>query len=343
SFATLSGTLALDRFHETSAAVAPAPPGASLGIAEPVEIETVSYVCDAFGNVTEVRAPEGRCSAVSFESVYADLPVQETALGGDLGANGCGERAFVTSATYDRGLSLVLTTTDITGQPAKFDYDGFGRLVAETYVDPDQPGQLATRPSLIYDYLTPVDWRATPYSVIVVRAQDGETVDEDAYHERYQYGDGLGRALIVLSEADPTAGDGGSYVAGGTMDYGAKGQPLRAFENRFWSGNPLAYPLNEAPALRYTSQLYDAFGRATEVYALDGQLDLATVYHALGMDRWDAADLSPGPHASSFASVRMDGHGRQVEAIERVRAGGVLEQRRLLSESLPSGEVRRVI
>src|SRR5690606_19415021 len=38
SFATLSGTLALDRFHETSAAVAPAPPGASLGIAEPVEI-----------------------------------------------------------------------------------------------------------------------------------------------------------------------------------------------------------------------------------------------------------------------------------------------------------------
>src|SRR5690606_433989 len=265
------------------------------------------------------------------------------ALGGDLGANGCGERAFVTSATYDRGLSLVLTTTDITGQPAKFDYDGFGRLVAETYVDPDQPGQLATRPSLIYDYLTPVDWRATPYSVIVVRAQDGETVDEDAYHERYQYGDGLGRALIVLSEADPTAGDGGSYVAGGTMDYGAKGQPLRAFENRFWSGDPLGYPLSEAPALRYTSQLYDAFGRATEVYGLDGQLDLATVYPALGMDRWDAADLSPGPHASSFASVRMDGHGRQVEAIERVRAGGVLEQRRLLSEYLPSGELRRVI
>ena len=39
----------------------------------------------------------------------------------------------------------------------------------------------------------------------------------------------------------------------------------------------------------------------------------------------------------------MDGHGRQVEAIERVRAGGVLEQRRLLSEYLPSGELRRVI
>src|SRR5690606_27964619 len=50
----------------------------------------------------------------------------------------------------------------------------------------------------------------------------------------------------------------------------------------------------------------------------------------------------PGPHAGSFGTVRADGHGRQVEAIERVSVNGVLEERRMLSEYLPTGELLRV-
>src|SRR6185436_12461700 len=148
SLATLSGTLALNRFHESSATIAPPPPNASGGIGAAAEIETASYGHDSFGNVTDTRAPVGRCSSVTLDSDYAEFPVQDVILGGNVVASGCGERQFVTTAAYDRGLSKVLSATSATGQPSRFDYDGFGRLVAETRADPAQPGQLAQRPSV---------------------------------------------------------------------------------------------------------------------------------------------------------------------------------------------------
>ncbi len=342
SFAALSGTLPLDRFHESSEPVAPAPPNASGGVSTPIEVEMASLEHDAFGNVVERRGPNGRCSAVELDGEYAELPVEETVFGGDVGAGGCGERAFVTGALYDRGLAAVLGATSITGQPSLYEYDGFGRLTAETDVDPDAPGVLAVLPSKTYEYVLPSDWTAMPYSIVVVRAQDGETVAASDYHERFQYADGLGRPLVVLSEADPSAGDEGGYVVGGRTDYTTKGQPLRSYENRFWSGDPLAYPLHEVGARRYASQSYDAFGRPTQSYGLDGQLKLVAVHHALSVDRWDAADLIPGPHSGTFGTLRADGHGRQVEAIERARVSGELEERRMVTEYLPTGEVRRV-
>lgn len=133
SFVTLSGTLPLDRFHESTATIAPAPPNASGGTAAPIEIEVAAYAHDPFGNGIQTRAPLGRCSSVQLDGDYAELPVAETIHGGNVGSGGCGERAFVTQATYDRGLAQVLTTTSITGQPAQFAYDGFGRLASETY------------------------------------------------------------------------------------------------------------------------------------------------------------------------------------------------------------------
>jgi len=343
SFATLTGTLPLDRFHESNAAIAPAPPDASGGIGASVEIETSFFEHDDFGNVIAARAPVNDCRSVSFADDYADLPIVETTFGGNVAADGCGERAFVTRASYDRGLSLVLTNTSITGQPSLYEYDSFGRIVAETNADPANPGQLASLPSATYEYVVPKDWTVAPYTVLVTRTQDGATPNDPEYHETFQYGDGLGRGIVALSEADPTAGDGGGFVAGGETDYTSKGEALHVFESHFWSGDPAAYPLGAVLPLQSTSQAYDAFGRVAEAYGLDGRIKLANKYHALSADRWDAGDLTPGPHQGSFGTVRADGHGRQVEAIERLHAGDVLEERRQLSEYLPTGELLRVI
>jgi len=67
SQATLSGTLPLDRFHESGAAIAPPPADASAGVGAPVDIETVRYERDAalgstcstrFAEVSAIRLPK---------------------------------------------------------------------------------------------------------------------------------------------------------------------------------------------------------------------------------------------------------------------------------------------
>jgi len=342
SFATLSGTLPLDRFHESGSAVAPTPPGASGGISSAVEIQTASYTHDAFGNLVKTRGALGRCRSVVRDEDYADLPVIETAFAGDIGADGCGDREFVTYASIDRGLEVLTSVVDVAGQPASFSYDGFGRLVAKTHVNPDEPGVLSSVPAETYEYLLPEDATEAPYTIVVARGQDGASSEEDDYFERYGYADGLGRPMVSLSEADPGAGDGGAFVVSGRSAYTQKGQPFRAYESHFWTGNPLAFPLGAVPPLRATSQLYDSFGRVIHAYGADGRLDAVTVQHALTVDSWDAEDLSPGQHAGSYATARSDGHGRSVALTTRVRRNGVLEERLMLSEYLPTGETLRV-
>src|SRR5690606_23375573 len=92
------------------------------------------------------------------------------------------------------------------------------------------------------------------------------------------------------------------------------------------------------PATAYGRQRYDAFGRQVQTYDLDGTVTLQSAYHALSTDLWDAADLTPGPHHSTYASERKDGHGRTVAVTERFRAQGAIELREVHTRYLPTGE-----
>jgi RHS repeat-associated protein len=350
SFATLSGTLPLDRFHEANdgvvpptVPVAPPPANASGGIDDPVEIQTIDLSRDVFGSVTGQRMPLGRCRTILFDPDYATLPVRETVFGGALDAQtGCGQHAFVTEALYDRGLTRVLSVTSVTGQPSRFDYDAFGRLIAKTFADPENPGQLAEYAAATYDYLLPAEASLAPYSIVVVRRQDGENANDPAYHESYAYVDGLGRTLVDLSEADPLAGDGGDYVASGVRHYDKKGGVLRAHQPWFVTADPLAFPLDAVPPTAFAGASYDAFGRVVFGFGLDGEAKVFNDYHALSQDTWDAADLALGPHGGSFGTTIVDGHGRTVHAIERVKVGTSLELRHQLREYLPTGELRSI-
>ncbi len=341
TYATLSGTLPLDRFHENpSAEVAPPPVNASGGVTDPVEIQAVAYTRDAFGNVTGQRKPLGGCSTTSFDTAYAELPVGETTFGGALDVStGCGEHAFVIQADYDRGWSQVVSATSVNGQPTRFDYDGFGRLIAQTFADPENPGFLAEYAASTFEYLLPVDATVTPFSVVVTRTQDGESPSDPSYHESYAYADGLGRTLVQLSEADPFAGDGGEFVASGVRHYDGKGQTLRAYEPYFVTVDPLAFSLGTVPPMPFSSASYDAFGRTVFAFGLDGEPKLFNDYHAMSQDVWDAADLALGPHTGTFATSIADGHGRPIETIQRVKVGATLEVWRETRQYLPSGEL----
>jgi RHS repeat-associated protein len=345
SFATLSGTVPLHRFHAAGGDVAATPSEASAGADAPVEITTAAYTRDEFGNVTDRRAPLGRCRAVVLDPIYADLPVEETTYGGALdAATGCGQRAFTASATYDQGLSVILTSQDITGQPSKFEFDRFGRLTAAYLTDPGNPGHLAALPTVTYDYLLTEDAASQPYSIVVAHEQDGEELADASYHDTYSYVDGLGRSLVTLTEADPLEGDSGDFVVSGIRSYSAKGSAVRAYQPFFWTGEPLEFPLGLAAPNGFLAGQSDAIGRPTYRYGLDGRIKVYQRYHALAADTFDALDLEPGPHQGTYNTMLVDGHGRTIKTIERVHvgAGNQLEERLQLVQYLPTGEVTRL-
>jgi hypothetical protein len=53
---------------------------------------------------------------------------------------------------------------------------------------------------------------------------------------------------------------------------------------------------------------------------------------------YDAADLQPGPHQGTYASIRKDGHGRTVQTTERIHVNGAIEARHVETKYLPTGE-----
>ena len=342
SKARLSGTLPLRRFHAAAGAVAPPPPGASGGQGAPVDLVTAEYSRNPFGNVTGTRAAVDRCRTVGFDAAFAQFPITETVLAGDRGTDGCGTRALTTTAQYDSGLGLVTRVVGVTGQPSELWYDGFGRVVSRWLADPNSPGQLAPLPAVTYAYSLPADASLTPYSTLVVRAQDGAGVASLEYAEQHSFVDGLGRPLAILSEADAAAGDGGDWVVSGVVQYDAKGAPIRAFEPFFHTGLPTAFSLASTPTTASTSQRFDAFGRVVESFGLDGQAKGRSYYHAVSRDAWDAADLAPGAHQGTYATVVADGHGRPLRTIERIRVGGVMEERSVARQYLPTGEVTTI-
>jgi RHS repeat-associated protein len=333
--ADLSGTLALDRFHETSATVAPAPSAASAD--GTIFLSEARY--DGFGNAVVMRGANGHYRAITLDTPYADLPTSETTYAGPLASGGeHGTVELTASATYDRGLGLPRRVTDLHGEITEVTQDAFGRPLSLTAPDPTSVGDLSPLPTATIEYFL-ADSLGKPYSIIHTRTHIGATLSEDKYRNDWAYVDGLGRTIVTLAQADPSAGDGGDWVAHGLTEYDNKGAARRAYRGWFYTGDPATFPLSMTPPAKYGRQRNDAFGRPLETFNLDGTVTLASVYHALSADAWDAADLSPGPHYGTPASSRKDGHDRVVSTLERIHVGSTIEVRETKTTYLPTGEV----
>jgi RHS repeat-associated protein len=335
--AILVGTLGLDRFHESpSGATAPAPMSASQD--GTITVRTRSY--DGFGQLQHDVVPNSRCRAVTYDASYDELPVLESVYVGPLAqvSNGCGPTPLSAIATYDRGLHAAQTVTDLHGEVTTLRYDGFGRIAALTKPDPQNPTSPSAVASVIVAYLDPTDPDTTPYTAVHTRTQDGATADTPSYRDLWSFSDGLGRAILTLDQADPASGDGAPWIANGVADFDAKGATRRAYLAWFWTGSPdNPFPLGTPPS-PYGSERYDAFGRPVQTFGLDGAVAVQNVLHALSVDRWDAADLMPGPHQGTAASVTQDGHGRTIAVTERIHNGTAIEARVTNTTYLSTGE-----
>jgi len=345
----LSGTLALDRFHEKwlsfppgSNDVAPTPSDASPTTASTFAFDT-AY--DSFGNVTQETGPNLRCRQVEYDGGYSALATKEKTF-----TNGCAlpitGTVLETLAEYDRGFALVTEVTDRQGQPTAVTYDGFGRLSTLTRPHPDQTGALSPLASVKIEYFLPPDLGSTPaapvrYSLIHTQTHDGDALTDAEYLESWSYVDGLGRTLVTLSEADQTE-DGAPWIASGQVVFDGKGALERKYLESFYSGLPKAFPFAAVPSTPYGTQTYDAFGRQITTTDLDGTITLYSSYHALATDMWDASDLEPGPHQGTFATERKDGHGRTRATVERFKEGTTLRTRETTTDYLPTGEPQKI-
>jgi RHS repeat-associated protein len=335
----LSGTVPLDRHHDTfGRAFSEGPPAASSGIDEAVIVTVMEQSRDEFGNVFLATAANGRCREISYDAPFKQLATSESVFVGSV-VGSCGNRELSADANYDRSIMSVVAVHDLHRELTLAAYDQFGHLTSRTRPDPNVLGSASPLPSVKLEYFFTADADARPYSILHTQTQDGVSLDSPEYHDTWEYVDGFGRTIVTLAESDPASQtEGIDFIASGQTDYDKKGAARRKYLPYFHSGDPKNFPVKTAPTTAYGRQRYDAFGRQFETFGLDGTITLRTLHHALSKDLSDAADLLPGPHQGTFATMRKDGHGRDVGLVERIHVGSAIEARETSTKYLPTGE-----
>jgi RHS repeat-associated protein len=346
----LEGTLPLKRDNPYDGGVAPDPTGQSV---DGNGIEVSYQHRDEYGNVDFEAGVNNRCREVGYDTAFAQVPLAETIYAGAAGSDAshygyhCGGQALTTNVeTFDRGLGLVTLVRDLHNEPTKAEYDPFGRLTALTrpspYVIAGQVG-LSGAQSVQIEYQLPTNWVEQPYALLHTKTQNGPDHGDAVYQEAFAYVDGMGRTVATLVDADKADGhDGGNYIAQGLTEYDNKGAARRAYLPWFTDDGPGTFKLSQTPPSAYGRQRYDAFGRQLETYNLDGSVSLRSAYHALSVDKWDAADLSAGPHQGTYASATTDGHGRTRIVTERAHEGKGISARQTITDYLPTGEIEKI-
>ncbi|MCW5809571.1 MAG: VCBS repeat-containing protein [Labilithrix sp.] len=333
----VTGTLSLDRFHESSGKSVAPPPGSAISDGW---YDTFNFDHDAFGNTVHTYGPAGHCSTGVLDSAFAQLVVQSSSSTGypesTVGLAACGPYELTSLAEYDRGLGVITRLIGPGLQTSTATYDGFGRVTATYRPDPATPSTPSTVPSMTVEYILPMDG-VTPVSQVHTKVQDGATADDPSFAESWTYVDGLGRTLATM-----TQDDGADWIVHGDVDFDAKGGVSRALSNYYAAPSmmpELWAELRSASGILSTSARYDAFGRVVETRGLDDAVTLHNVYHAMSTDAWDAADLEPGgAHEGTPSTVRIDGHGRRVATTERIHVGGQIESHATTVSYLPTGQ-----
>jgi RHS repeat-associated protein len=341
----LSGTLALLRSHRTltgTGVTAAAPTGASTNGTKTVATNTYD---PNFGNLTQTTGPNGRCRKLTYDGAtlgYQQLVTTEQVFT----TPSCTGASLTTAGAYDRGHALPTVVVDASFQPLYVSYDHFGRLVSLKRPLPDgtTPDVSTIQPSLTVTYGLATPDR--PYSTIETNVQDSAAVSTAAYRWNVAVVDGMGRTRLSRSEADKTGGrDVQNVVEDAFVMLNAKGAVVRKYLPRFANVTKTS-PLPASFSARFGRVEYDAFGRVVRAYDLatntSGIQTVLNKYHALSEDIYDAADIgldTGQAHKDTHATTRRDGHGRTIVTTERVKVGGVLDERDVRLMYQTSGEL----
>src|SRR5690606_3855338 len=199
----LAGSVELYRLNGGSSS-----PAASGGLTDTAIVHLSRTHHDNFGNPNVSVGANLRCATVDYDGEYATFPIRETMytrgctaeLDGDdqLLFSGFGTALRTEVQAYDRGLGLITHVLNVQSQPARFVYDGFGRLTKQFAPLPNAAAT-SEQPTIEIDYYLPTEQRPT-HSLIHTRAQDGPDPGSSEMLESWSIIDGFGRTIATLSE-----------------------------------------------------------------------------------------------------------------------------------------------
>ena len=277
TFVTLSGSLALDRTNVAEVATAPNPVDASVDR----DFETVHRDYDTTGLGTLIRevGTNGHCTDINYDDKFKQFPTSETVyVGGSppFTEGQCGPRQLVTGAAYDRGIGKPTTVVDANLQSTILYYDSFGRIYIIARTPPDGSLPTITNPTTTFLY-TLADKNGKPFSAVRTSTRDGST--PGGFLETWTFIDGFGRQLAALNESEIQ----NKWIVSDFSLYDGKGALSRKHLECFWTGGITVN--TSTPAFLSTPPL--------------------------------ASPTCPpppaGPPAPSYATVRYDAFGREVE------------------------------
>jgi len=300
---------------------------------------------DAYGNAITVFDPlsdgtgntnQGHFRTLTFDNEFHSYPTLETIHVGN------GKPALTIDAAYDQGLGTVTSSIDFNGHVTRYGYDALGRVTHFI-----KPGDTLEYPTLEYTYALGVSVGATGIvNYVETRVRDKAEVlnpKSEMYLITRQYSDGLGRALMNRSEAEPEPGSSAPrVVVNGAVLFNARQQPVRAFNPHFstrgggleellafedieaegWRGlfhdNGGLISADVVSALASTTE-YDATLRSIRTINPDGTA-ARTEYKPLVTRSFDENDTdAASPHFNTPMAHVADGLGRLIRVDEMVR------------------------
>jgi YD repeat-containing protein len=301
---------------------------------------------DTHGNAIAVFDPlsdgtgnpaQGHFREMTYDSRFHSYPTRETIHVGN------GKPPLVFQATYDEGLATMLSSTDFNGNTTTYGYDALARLTSVV-----KPYDTAAFPTAEYDYALAVPVSGGGVVNFVEtrqldRAPGSAGTKRDHYLISRQFSDGLGRAILTRSEAEPAPGQSTPRVTvSGAVLFNARQKPVRAL-NPFFTlqtgslDELLAFENIEAPgwqgqfhengslvalnlvAAHQASTEYDATLRVVRATNPDGSQG-RTEFEPLVTRTFDENDTDPAsPHFNTPIIQKTDGLGRLVAVEELVR------------------------
>ncbi len=290
-------------------------------------VSTVSNIeYDAFGNVSTLQGPDGRCVGITYDSLFFQIPAQVAQY-----LNGCNGSQALTTITYtfDRGFGVptLQSSPFMAGSAAPHStashYDGFGRLV-----EMDQPslvtaGTTAAQPALKIQY----------QNTGIINSIAFQTVDgpENApvYADHYRFVDGFGDLLAAVDRTGSLTSGHPQYAVTGMHTRFVNGALRTQYKPFTYTGSPgdfskgTTYDAITSPQRSFT---YDGLGRGLTSTDFAGNVTVAT-YHlggpnaALTEQVMDPEQQVGGTHAGAYSTTSFDYLGRTAQSAVHLNVG----------------------